>query len=118
MSITKSTSGKLVSTSDRLLRQVINSNWPLIVGLILLLPPCALIWRHLGSHFAGGDGKMFLDIIETYQHFGPWLQLIIHNPLEGLWNISIPMNVWAEPGLWPFLFMSVRQAQIWSGSIC
>jgi hypothetical protein len=89
-----------------------------IVGLTAALFPLILIWHHLGSNFAGGDGKLYLALIRAYQRFGQWGELLTHNPLEGAWNIGIPINVWLNPATIPFGWMSVKDAKLWSGAIC
>ena len=93
-------------------------NWVwLVLGLTAALIPLIVIWKHLESHFAGGDGKMFLTNIFMYLRFGRWGQLIAHTPLEGAWNIAIPLNAWLNPALIPFHFLSTENAKINRGRI-
>jgi hypothetical protein len=91
--------------------------WPLL-GLAATLIPLILIWHVLDSNYAGGDGKLHLTLISAYQRFGGWGAIITRDPLEGAWNIGIPINVWLNPAIVPFSFMSVKDAKVWSGAIC
>jgi hypothetical protein len=90
----------------------------LVLGLAVALVPLALLWHFLGSNFAGGDGKLHQTLIDAYLRFGAWGELITRDPLEGAWNVGIPINVWLNPALVPFSFMSVKDAKLWSGAIC
>jgi hypothetical protein len=94
-----------------------NPPW-LVIGLTAVLIPLVLLWSYLGSHFTGGDGKMYLTVIDMYLRFAPWGDLIIHNPLQGAWNVALPANVWINPAAIPFHFLPLEDAKIWSGAIC
>ncbi len=94
-----------------------DSLW-LVVGLAAAFIPLFLLWQHLGSHFAGGDGKQHLTLIETYLRFAQWGATIANDPLAGDWNVGIPINVWINPALLPFSFLPADQAKIWTGAIC
>ncbi len=95
----------------------LESLW-LVLGLAAAVIPLFLLWHHLGSHFAGGDGKLYQTLVETYLHFAQWGATITHDPLEGDWNVGIPINVWINPALVPFYFLPADQAKIWTGAIC
>ncbi len=90
----------------------------LVLGLTAAVIPLFLLWHHLGSHFAGDDGKLYQTLVKTYLHFAQWGATITHDPLEGDWNVGIPINVWIDPALLPFSFLPADQAKIWSGAIC
>ena len=91
----------------------------LVLGLTAALIPLILIWYYLGSGFAGGDGKLYQTIVDTYLRFGRWGDVIIHDPLEGAWNIGLPMvNPWLNPALVPFSFLTPDRAKVWTAAIC
>ena len=61
---------------------------------------------------------MYLALISMYLQFAPWGEVIIHNPLQGAWNVALPTNVWLNPAAIPFHFLSLENAKVWSGAIC
>jgi hypothetical protein len=89
-----------------------------LLAVVAALVPLVLLWSYLGSHFAGGDGKMYLTLISMYLKFSKWDVLITHTPLEGGWNVAIPLNIWFDPAALPFHFMTMDDAKAWSGAIC
>ena len=82
----------------------------------LLIAACAIYLLFLSqlmlsaaihdSNYYGNDGKLYESIILTAFRFGGFFNVTNINPLQGVGSQLLPLNVWANPGYWPFAFFS------------
>jgi hypothetical protein len=62
-------------------------------------------WLSIAIHGAnayGLDGKMAVSVSTAAFQYGGWFQPTNISPIEGVGSQMLPMNVWANPSLWPF----------------
>lgn len=54
--------------------------------------------------YAGTDGRLFKNLIAAQIQFSTPFSLNSLNPLQGLGNQIVPINIWLQPSYLPFLF--------------
>jgi hypothetical protein len=80
-------------------------------SLALTLPLVWQSWRIVGpSTYAGGDGKSLQAGILAFQKFAPPFEINTLLPIQGLAEFATPVNIWANPVLWPFLYWDLNFA--------
>jgi hypothetical protein len=70
-------------------------------------------WLSIAIHGAtayGLDGKMVVSVSIAAFKYGGWFQLTNISPIEGVGSQMLPMNVWANPSLWPFAVFDKEMA--------
>jgi hypothetical protein len=75
------------------------------VGLILMIPLVWQAWTIGGpSAYAGADGKALQAGILAFRKFASPFEINILLPLQEFASFATPINIWANPVLWPFFF--------------
>ncbi len=84
----------------------------------LLMLFCIFVWIDMPQGlFAGTDGRLYKNLISTQIQFSEWFSLNAFNPLQGMGNQIIPMNVWLHPAYLPFHFFSDGTAALISTAL-
>jgi len=81
----------------------------LVAGLALsalLLSQLMLSGAIHDTSYFGNDGKLYQSIILTAFNFGGFFNVTNFTPIQGVGSQLAPLNVWANPAYWPFVFFS------------
>src|SRR5215510_11352570 len=68
----------------------------------LLIAQLMLSTHVPGTSYLGNDGALYKAIVLVALKFGSQFDVNNINPVQGIGSQILPLNVWANPALWPF----------------